>query len=232
MARFEGKNVLITGPKGGLGSAVTQAFLDAGARVAGVSRSIRSDDFPSPNFFAIPGEISSLEAARQIVAAAQQRLGAIHALVHLVGAWEGGRSVAETDDATFERMLQVNLWSAIHMIRAVLPGMQASRQGRILAVGSKAALEPQASSCAYNASKAALLSLIRTTALENRRFGISANIVLPATIDTPANRQAMPQADPSQWVQPAQIAALLLHLASEESEQISGAAIPIYGHNL
>jgi NAD(P)-dependent dehydrogenase (short-subunit alcohol dehydrogenase family) len=215
MSLLDGKVALITGAKGGLGADVTRAFLAAGAKVAGVSRSIRQEDFPGEAFLAVPAELKSLEAARSVVATAEQQFGAVDILVHLMGGWAGGMSVAETDDATFDQMLFMNLRSSFHVIRAVLPPMQSRKQGRILAIGSKAALEPQPKSGAYNLSKAALVSLIRTVALENRNQGISANIVLPGTMDTPANRAAM-----------------LVHLASDVAGDVTGAVIPVYGPDL
>jgi 3-oxoacyl-[acyl-carrier protein] reductase len=109
--------------------------------------------------------------------------------------------------------------------------MQLQRSGRILAIGSKAALEPDALAGAYSASKAALVSLIRTIAKENKDLCITANVLLPATMDTPANRAADPQADFSKWVDPGQIAAMLVHLASDVASQVTGSAIPIYGRN-
>ena len=109
----------------------------------------------------------------------------IDVLVHLVGAFAGGQSVADTDDATLEQMLEVNLRAAFHMFRAVLPGMRARGAGRILAIGSRTAVDPQPMVGAYSASKAALVSLVRTIALENKDRGISANVILPGTMDTP-----------------------------------------------
>jgi NAD(P)-dependent dehydrogenase (short-subunit alcohol dehydrogenase family) len=153
-------------------------------------------------------------------------------LVHLVGGFAGGKPVAETDDATLDRMLDLNLKSAFHIVRAVLPHMRQKRSGRILAIGSRAAIEPQAAIGVYSASKAALVSLIRTIAIENKDACISANVILPGTMDTPANRAGDPNADFSKWVEPAQVAALLLHLASDAGAQINGAVIPIYGRDI
>ena len=130
---------------------------------------------------------------------------------------------------TFERMLDVNLKSAFYMARAVLPHMRNRGGGRILAIGSRAAVEPSPGAGAYAASKAALVSLIRTIAAENKDRGISANVILPGMMDTPLNRKFDPQADYSKWVQPGQVASLLLSLASDAMPQVSGAAIPIYG---
>ena len=226
------KVVLITGANGGLGTAVTSAFLDAGARVAGVSKRIKSSDFPHANFVAYPAELGSASATRTVAAAVIAKWATIDVLVHLVGAFSGGRSVAETDDATLEQMLEVNLRAAFHMFRAVLPQMRAQGAGRILAIGSRTATDPQSMVGAYSASKAALVSLVRTVALENTDRGISANVILPGTMDTPANRAAMPGADPAKWVRPGQVASLLVHLASDQASQISGAVIPILGGDL
>jgi NAD(P)-dependent dehydrogenase (short-subunit alcohol dehydrogenase family) len=226
------KVVLITGAKGGLGSTVTQAFLDAGAMVAGVSRSIEDSDFGHTNFTAMPAELSNGEAARRVADAVVEEFGRIDVLVHLVGGFAGGKPVAETDDATLDRMLEMNLRSAFYIARAVLPHMRAAGSGRILAIGSRAAVEPGAGAGAYSASKAALVSLIRTLAVENKDRCISANVILPGTMDTPANRAADPKADFSKWVQPSQVAGMLLHLASDAAAQVSGAVIPVYGRDI
>jgi len=226
------KVVLITGANGGLGGAVTNAFLEAGARVVGVARKIQDSDFPHPNFMAYSAELGSGDAASAMAAAVVARWKKIDVLVHLVGAFAGGKSVAETDQATFDQMLDVNLHAAFHVFRAVLPTMRAQGAGRILAIGSRTAIDPQPMVGAYSASKAALVSLVRTVALENKDRGISANVLLPGTMDTPANRAAMPGADPAKWVQPAQVASLLVHLASDQASQVSGAVIPILGGDL
>jgi NAD(P)-dependent dehydrogenase (short-subunit alcohol dehydrogenase family) len=129
-------------------------------------------------------------------------------------------------------MLEMNLRSAFYIARAVLPHMRAAGSGRILAIGSRAAVEPGAGAGAYSASKAALVSLIRTLAVENKDRCISANVILPGTMDTPANRAADPKADFSRWVQPSQVAGMLLHLASDAAAQVSGAVIPVYGRDI
>src|SRR5438067_3216340 len=229
MSNPDTKTVLITGAKGGLGNFVTRAFLESGSRVVGASQSIADADFAHPNFSAIAGELSNSRNANKLVDAVIAKSGRIDGLVHLIGAFAGGQPVAGTDDATLDRMLDVNFRSAFYLIRAVLPHMRAQGSGRIIAIGSKAAAEPQAMAGAYAASKAALVSLIRTVARENSDKGIAANIVLPGTMDTPANRAAMPGADFSKWVQPAQVASLLVHLVSGDASNVSGAVIPIYG---
>jgi NAD(P)-dependent dehydrogenase (short-subunit alcohol dehydrogenase family) len=232
VSTLDQKVVLITGAKGGLGTFVTRAFLEAGATVVGVSRSIVPSDFAHPRFIATPAELSSEEAAHSLVNRTVADLGKIDALVHLVGGYAGGKTVHDTDADTLARMLDLNLWSAFRMIRAVIPHMLKQGEGRILAVGSRAAMEPSPMAGAYSASKAALVALIRAVAAENSDKCISANIVLPGTMDTPANRTADPQADFTRWVQPSQVAGLLVHLASANGSQINGAAIPVYGREV
>jgi NAD(P)-dependent dehydrogenase (short-subunit alcohol dehydrogenase family) len=232
MERLDDKTALITGAKGGLGTHVTQTFLAAGANVVGVSRSIQQTDFPHPRFSAVPGELSSREAAQAIANAVAGRFRRIDILVHLVGGFAGGAPVAETEDATFERMLDLNLRSAFHILRAVIPVMRASGSGRIVAIGSRAAVEPQPFIAAYSASKSALVTLMRSVAMENKDSGITANVILPGTMDTPANRAADPAADVTKWIDPQQVANLALWLVSDAASQVTGSVIPVYGKEL
>ena len=229
---MKGKVVLVTGANGGLGTSVTQAFLDAGATVVGVSRKIQQSDFSSPVFTAIATEISTGESAKRMVDGVIAKLGKLDVVVHTVGGFAGGQTVAETDDATFQQMFDINLNSAFHVLRAVIPHMRKAGQGRIIAIGSRAALEPGAGVGAYSASKAALVSLIRTVATENKDRGMTANVILPGTMDTPANRNAMPGADKSKWVQPVNVASLIICLAGDAGKDMNGAVIPVYGSDV
>ena len=232
MHGLQGKVALITGAKGGLGTFVTRAFLDAGANVAGTSRSIHTSDFDHERFTAIPAELSTSEAARSVVDAALASYGRIDVLVHTVGGFAGGVPVAETDDATFAQMMDVNLRSAFLITRAVLPVMRDQQSGRLIAIGSKAAVDGNRNAGAYSASKSALIALMRAVAVENRDRGIAANVILPGTMDTPANRAANPEADFRKWVSPEQVARAIVWLASDEHGEVSGAAIPVYGQEL
>jgi NAD(P)-dependent dehydrogenase (short-subunit alcohol dehydrogenase family) len=232
MTTRSGGCVVITGAKGGLGTYVTKAFLDAGAAVVGISPSIAASDFSHSSFTALPGKLSSGEATRSLLERATQKMGRIDVIVHLVGGFAGGTGVEATDDATFERMVDMNFRSAFYVIRAALPQMRAQRAGSILAVGSRTALEPAPMAAAYGAAKAALVAFVRTVAKENAEYGITANVILPGTMDTPANRAAMPGADFSSWVPPSQVAALLVHFASPHATSLTGTAIPVYGKEL
>lgn len=226
------KTALVTGADGGLGIHVTKALLDAGFLVTGLAPNMKQSNFDSPRFTAFPARLDSLEAAKRSADAVVTNFGKIDLLAHLVGGFAGGTSVAETDDTTFRRMFEMNVDSAFHILRAVLPHMRQVGAGRIVAIGSRAAENPGPGVGAYSASKAALVSLVRTVALENKDLGITANVILPGTIDTPTNRKAMPGADTSQWVQPSAIADLIVWLASDAAKDVTGAVIPVYGRGL
>jgi NAD(P)-dependent dehydrogenase (short-subunit alcohol dehydrogenase family) len=223
---------LVTGATGGLGVSVTKALLEAGFQTVGLSPKIQQSDFNHPKFTALAATINSLETAKKAIETLIARFGRIDVVAHLVGGFAGGKTVADTDDATFARMFDMNVNSAFHMLRAVIPHMRSAGGGRIIAIGSRAAESPGASVGAYSASKAAIVSLIRTVAIENKDAGITANIILPGTIDTPVNRQAMPGADTTQWVQPESIASLIVWLAGDAGKDVTGAAIPVYGRGL
>lgn len=229
---MQSRVVLVTGANGGLGAYVTQAFLDAGATVIGTSRRIRQSDFISPSFTALPAEISSREGAQALVDQVVARFGKLDVLAHTVGGFAGGQSIADTDDDTFQRMFDLNLNSLFHILRATIPALQQTGNGRIIAIGSRAALEPGAGVGAYSASKAAMVSLIRTVALENKDSGLTANVILRGTMDTPANRKSMPNADFSKWVQPSTVASLITWLASDAGKDVNGAVIPVYGSDV
>jgi NAD(P)-dependent dehydrogenase (short-subunit alcohol dehydrogenase family) len=126
-------------------------------------------------------------------------------------------------------MFDVNLNSLFNLLRAAIPVLRQTGNGRIIAIGSRQAVEPSAGVGAYSASKAAMVSLIQTVALENKDVRLRANVILPGTMDTPANRKAMPNADVSKWVQPASVASLTLWLTSDAGRDVNGAVIPVYG---
>ena len=232
MTNLTNKIALVTGASGGLGTHVTKALLDAGFTVVGLAPRIQQSAFDHPSFVALPASLTSLDTAKKAVATVIARSGRIDVLAHLIGGFAGGQTVAETDDATWQRMFDANLNSTFHILRAVIPEMQKTGGGRIVAIGSRAAEDPGPKVGAYSASKAALVSLMKTVALENKNAGITANVILPGTMDTPANRKDMPGADVSQWVQPSSVASLIVWLASEAGKDVTGAAIPVYGRGL
>ena len=224
---MKNKAVLITGANGGLGSSITKTFLAAGASVTGVSNRISADEFAQPNFTAVAADLTNASAANDVVHSVMKREGRLDILIHVLGGFAGGKSVAETDDATWEQMRDLNLSSAFYVLRAAIPHLRKSGHGRIVAIGSLAASDPHAGLAAYVTFKSALVSLVRTVALENRDAGMTANLILPDTMDTPGNRRAMPNADPGKWVATQDVADLALWLADDRAAHVNGTAIPI-----
>src|SRR5512143_2952102 len=220
----EPMNVLITGANGGLGTAVCQEVVAAGAKVIGVARAWKQ----SAPFTTISADVTTADGCESTVKQALEH-GPLDALVHLVGGFAGGSPVAETSDQTWDSVMNINLRAAFCCMRAALKSMQAAGRGRIVAVGTRMAVEPSPNFAAYAVSKAALVALVKNVAAEGKAFGVTANIVLPSTIDTPANRAAMPKADFSRWVAPESIAKLIAFLVSDAAADTSGAVIPIYG---
>ena len=226
---MDNRIVLITGAKGGLGTNVSEAFLAAGDTVVGTSKSIQASDFADPNFAAMPADLTDPACTAKLVDSIIQRFQKIDTLVHVMGGFAGGKPVAETDDATWDRMMDLNLRSAFHILRAVIPHMRNAKRGRIAVIASRQAVEPAANIAAYSASKAALVALVKSAALENKDLGITVNAILPGTMNTDANRKGNPSADFSKWVPPEDVADLAIFLTSDGAAQITGAAIPIYG---
>lgn len=221
--------VLITGATGGLGPAVTRAFLDSGAIVAATSRRVsEADSGGNSRFHAFPADLLDAAQAGALADSVVARFGRIDALAHVAGGFSGG-AVHETTDEVWTRMMDLNLRAAFHILRAVVPHMRRAGRGRIVAIGSRAGVEPAAGVAAYAASKAALLSLVRSVALENRDAGITANAILPGTIDTEANREWGSDAERRKWVSPERIAAVAVFLASDAASEVNGAALPMYG---
>lgn len=219
---MKGKVVLITGGAGALGQTVVPAFVSTGASV------ILGDRTPiqMPGITALKADFTDHTQVRNLVDEVVRTSGRLDALINLVGGFATGRLV-ETDVSLWQRMLTMNLTSAFLLSQAVLPFMLQHGQGRIVHVAARAALEPFAGAAAYIVSKAGLIGLIRTLSSELEGSGVTVNAVLPSTIDTPANRRAMPAADPSKWARPDSIAHTLTFLASEAASQINGALIPI-----
>jgi NAD(P)-dependent dehydrogenase (short-subunit alcohol dehydrogenase family) len=211
--------VVITGGRGGLGGAVVEAFVAAGATCHLPERGPAS---PRPGVQVIPGvDLTSEEA----VHALYQGLPPLWASVHLAGGYAGAPFV-ETALADLRAQLEINLVTAFLCCREA--ARQMTSGGRIVNVASRAALEPSGGSIAYTVSKAAVVGLTRSLAEELREKRILVNAVAPATIDTPANRAAMPKADPGRWTKPAELAKLILWLASPDNSVTSGAVLPAY----
>jgi NAD(P)-dependent dehydrogenase (short-subunit alcohol dehydrogenase family) len=219
---MNGKVILITGGSGALGQTVVPAFVSTGASV------ILGDLNPVqvPGVTALKADLTDQTQVRNLVDEVIRTSGRLDALINLVGGFATGR-VVETDVSLWQRMLSMNLTSAFLLSQAVLASMLQRREGRIVHVAARAALEPFAGAAAYIVSKTGVIGLIRTLSSELEGSGVTVNAVLPSTIDTPANRRAMPAADRSRWARPDSIAHTLTFLASDAASQINGAFIPI-----
>ena len=227
--------VLVTGGSGGLGSAVTEAFLADGWRVAvpthssgGVEALEALAAEHSDRLTWFPADLSTEAGAGEAVARAANWGGRLDAVVHTVGGYAGGAPLHETAVDEWDRMLSINLRSAFLIARAAIPRLPDG--GALVFVSSRAALKGRKGHVPYAVSKAALLTLTEAIA-EEYRGRVRANAVLPGTIDTPANRAAMPDAKHDAWTPPAEIARVILFLASGESGVVSGAAVPVYGES-
>jgi NAD(P)-dependent dehydrogenase (short-subunit alcohol dehydrogenase family) len=211
-----GQSVIITGANGALGTVVTRAFVAAGADIVAVSTKWPAEP---EGALAVAADLATPAGCQLVVDRAIERFGRIDAVVHLVGGFAATGQVEETGVDTWEKMLRLNLWPAVHMLRAAIPPMKRQAAGRVVVVGSKAAEEAPSGLCAYSASKAAAMNLVRTAAAECRPFGVAVNGVLPGTIgDSPGQVRAE------------SIAQLLLWLCiSPAAADLSGALIPIAG---
>jgi NAD(P)-dependent dehydrogenase (short-subunit alcohol dehydrogenase family) len=222
--RADGNVVLIAGGSGALGQTVVPSFVAAGAKVITVDRhppSVQAEGCTD-----MKADVTDEAEVRRLLDEVIRTAGRIDALINLVGGFAIGR-VVETDASLWHRMLTMNLTAAFLLSKAVLPHMLERRTGRIVHVAARAALEPFPGAAAYIVSKSGLVALIRTLSLELAGSGVTINGVLPTTIDTPANRSSMPDADPSQWVRPESIAEVLNFIASKAASQINGALIPV-----
>jgi NAD(P)-dependent dehydrogenase (short-subunit alcohol dehydrogenase family) len=236
MFDFSDLVVIVTGAAGNLGSAVARAFQAAGAKLVLVDRAadrlprLFPDLVDSPNhFLAAPIDLTSADAVETMVDETVKRFGRIDVLVNTAGGYRAGTPVHEMPLEAWDSMLNLNARTVFFASRAVIPHMLRQGSGRIVNVAARAALKGGAQMAAYSVSKSAVVRLTESMAAELKKEGINVNCVLPGTIDTPQNRQAMPNADHSRWVKPEVIADVILFLASDASRAVHGAAIPVYG---
>jgi NAD(P)-dependent dehydrogenase (short-subunit alcohol dehydrogenase family) len=234
--RFSNTSALIAGGTGGLGKAVSLAFLEEGAEVIVTYR--KQEEFSalqgdsrqhSSRLTGVQVDVTDQPAVRRLIDAVLVKHGRLDILVNSVGAYAGGAKLWETESSVFEQMLALNLRSGYVLSTAVAPAMVKQRKGSIINIASKAAIDHAAGAAAYAASKAAALAMIDSLAEDLRGTGVRANSILPSIIDTAANRGAMPDADFAKWPKPEDIARVILFLCSDDAKVIHGAAIPVYG---
>ncbi len=226
-------NVLVVGGTGALGRAVCLALLSAGARVVASGR--RGDEYralaeaagaESARLSFVPADAADpVQAARAVEAAAQG--GRLAAVVNTAGGWAGGALLEEEPPERLAAMIAANLGPAHALARAAVPALARAGGGAFVQVASAAATGPQPGQASYAAAKAAVTSLLLSLAEEVRARGVRVNVVLPGTMDTEANRRAMPGADRSGWMPTEDVARVIAFLCSDEARAITGAAIPL-----
>lgn len=235
-AKFDGQVVLVAGGTGGLGRAVTLAFLEADAKVIATFRIQEELDGvkssageKAPSIDGVSVDVTDEAAVRQLVEKILAKHGRLDAVVNTVGGYTGGLKFWEMETKVFDQMLALNLRSGYALCRAAARAMLKQGRGVIVNVAAKAAFDHAAGAAAYAASKAAAVAMLDSLAADLKGTGVRVNSILPSIIDTPANRKAMPNSDFAKWPKPEEIARVILFLCSEDARVIHGAAIPVYG---
>jgi NAD(P)-dependent dehydrogenase (short-subunit alcohol dehydrogenase family) len=236
MTDLEDRVVMITGASGNLGSAAGRRFLKGGARLALIDRNndLMLREFPElrdqPDRHMRDGaDLTSAEEVDQLVGRIIGHFGRIDVLVNTVGGYRAGSPLHETSIDTWESMIKLNARTVFLTTRSVVPHMLRQGYGKIIHIAARPGLNGAANAAAYSAGKAAVIRLVESASAELKEQGINVNCVLPGTIDTPDNREAIPDGDYSRWVTPESLADVIQFLASDESRDIHGATIPVYG---
>jgi NAD(P)-dependent dehydrogenase (short-subunit alcohol dehydrogenase family) len=221
--------VLVAGGTGALGAGVLRELLDSGYPVTATWLVERERERVTSDFghdvTLVEADLMDPDAVDRAVASVED-LGAV---VNLVGGFASGPKVHETDVEEWERLLRLNLRPGFLLARAAMPRLVEAGGGSYVGVSARPALRPFAGAAAYVTSKAAVIAFVQALDADYRKQGVRANAILPSVIDTPANREAEPDADFSKWVKPADIAKVIRFLVSDDSAPTSGAAIPVYG---
>ena len=220
MSGLVGRHAVVTGAAGVLGTAVAQAFHDAGARVTGIDIVAADASWP-----VVIADLTDRDATAEALAG----LGPVDILANIAGGFTMGDTVETMSDETWDFMFDLNARTVLNAVRAAVPGMRERGSGRIVNIGARAALRGTGAMGAYCASKSVVLRLTETLSDELKGNGINVNCILPSIIDTPRNRSDMPGADFSKWVAPAEVAAVALFLASDAANAVHGASIPVEG---
>lgn len=232
---FSGKVVLVTGSSGGLGTEVARAFLKAGASV--VLTYYSSDSLQSlqkicgmaKNTFLLRGDFTKEDDVKVLVSEAVKRFGKIDVLANVIGGYAAGKPVTAIDEKEWDHMMNINLKTAFLLSKHVVAQMVKQSSGKVIHVSSRSGLRGAGYDAAYVASKSGVIRLVESISEEIKSKGININCIMPSIIDTEENRKAMPSADHAKWITPADIAKVILFLASDDARPINGAAIPVYG---
>jgi NAD(P)-dependent dehydrogenase (short-subunit alcohol dehydrogenase family) len=227
------RTVLLTGAAGNLGRAVARGFADEGARLVLVDhrRELLEKAFGAEDDrrLLVATDLTDREGTRAAFAATVARVGRVHVLCNLAGGFRMGEPVHDTSDATWTFLFDLNVRTMLNAVHAIVPHMVEQGGGKIVNVGAYAAQRGVADMGAYCAVKSAVIRLTEAMSAELRERRVNVNCVLPTTLDTPENRAAMPDADPTRWVPLADLASTIRFLASSRADAIHGAALPVTG---
>jgi NAD(P)-dependent dehydrogenase (short-subunit alcohol dehydrogenase family) len=233
--------VAITGGAGALGSTLARSLVARGYQVALLDTDRAKDRLKTleqeiakenGKAIGIAGDFATEAAWTAALAAIKTAFGAAPSHAALIaGGWAGGAPLYESKSDSYANMMSANGDTVFHALRSLLPGMVAAKHGSVVVIGSRVVERPWTSTgaAAYAASKSAAVALAQTAAQEVLAHGVRINAILPSTMDTAANRTAMPSVDPSTWVSLASAAGVIAFLLSDEARDVSGAAIPVYG---
>lgn len=229
---FSNKVVLITGGTGALGSTLVKKFIDSGARtISSYFNEKEAEKLKKANHKVelIKLDITKEEQILKVIPILVERFGTIDVLVNLVGGYLGGNNITELGENDWDAMMGLNLKSAFLISKHVIPVMKSGKRGNVVHISSRTGLKSEGYDSAYAASKAGLIRFVESTSQEFKEDNINVNCILPTTIDTEANRRAMPNADFKKWLLKEDLANVILFLCSADSKVINGAAIPTYG---
>ncbi len=226
MFDFTDQVAVITGAAGALGQAVTDAYRNAGAELALLDRRDRGTIEAA---LAVQVDLTNEDSVANAVARVVDHYGRIDMLINIAGGFAMGPKVHETSLKDWSFMLDLNAKSVFLMSRAVLPHMLEQGGGKIVNVAARVANEGKARMASHSVAKSAVARLTESMAAEYRAQNVNVNCIMPGTIDTPANRKDMPDADHSKWVPPAALADVICFLCSDAARAIHGAAVPVYG---
>lgn len=229
MGQQRHRTIVITGATGYVGGALARRLLGkAPLALPGRDMSRLADSLRGREVTLLSGVDMNDEASvQQSIERAREELGPVRALVHTVGAWTGGVEAGAQAASDVQRMLDMNFFSALHLVKAVLPDVRAAEHGRIVLFSSADALRGRAGASAYAASKAALMRYAEALAEEVAPHGVGVHVIVPTTIDTAANRAAMPNGRFTDWVQLEEVASTVEFLLAPESAGMRFALVPL-----
>jgi len=221
------KTVVITGATGVLGNLVAKTFAEQGHNIALLAKDqnkldslTRDLNLPTERLYTQAIDLLDGQAVHDSAQAVVSKFESIHALIHLVGGWTGGKTIPESSKDDFESMLNQHVWTTFHLLQAFVPHIAASQWGRVMIVSKPETVNPSARTALYTAAKSAQEGLVLTLAEEYKESGLTANVIQVNSIDAKGAGKG---------TSPAEIVSAMIYLFSDEAGKVNGARIPLYG---